>query len=112
MPAGSCLFCRIVRGEIPAKVVRDGVSYLAIEDINPKADTHLLVLPKRHLESFREVGMLEPAETKEMLEFVAQTARDVGLDDYRLIVNVGQDGGQTVMHLHWHVLGGRLPRFG
>jgi histidine triad (HIT) family protein len=87
-------------------LARDG--FVAIRDINPRADTHLLVLPERHVPSFREVGEFEGDEAKRMLEFVADTAREAGLDDYRVVVNVGPGGGQTVFHLHWHVLGGRV----
>ncbi len=88
--------------------VRKGDGFVAIRDINPKAETHLLVLPERHLESFREVSQLDASEAKRMLDFVAETARGEGLDDYRVVVNVGEGGGQTVFHLHWHVLGGRM----
>ena len=87
--------------------------FVAIRDINPQAETHLLVLPKRHVPSFREVGEFPSEEAKRMLDFVAETARIAGLDDYRVVVNVGEGAGQTVFHLHWHVLGGRvrgLPR--
>ncbi len=65
------------------------------------------MIPERHIETFRDVGTLEPDEAKRMLDFVARTAREAGLDDYRVVVNVGRGGGQTVFHLHWHVLGGR-----
>jgi histidine triad (HIT) family protein len=88
--------------------VRSGDGFVAIRDINPRADVHLLVLPERHLPSFREVGELGADEAKRMLEFVADTAREQGLDDYRVLVNVGEGGGQTIFHLHWHVLGGRV----
>ena len=67
---------------------------------------HLLVIPERHVASFREIGEFGPDESKRMLEFVADTAREAGLEDYRVIVNVGEGAGQTVFHLHWHVLGG------
>ena len=107
-----CLFCKIVAGEIPASVVRRGQGMLAFEDIAPKADTHVLVVPERHLESLRDVAELEPVEAKEMLDFVAGTALELGLEDYRVIVNVGPGGGQTVFHLHWHILAGNLPPFG
>lgn len=80
---------------------------MAIRDIAPKAPTHLLVIPERHIETFRDVARLDNGEAKRMLEFVAQTARDAGLEDYRVVVNVGEGGGQTIFHLHWHVLGGR-----
>jgi histidine triad (HIT) family protein len=80
---------------------------VAVNDINPKADTHLLVLPERHVDSFREVGEFPPDEARRMLEFIADTARGAGLEDYRVVVNVGRGAGQTIFHLHWHVLGGR-----
>ena len=80
---------------------------MAIKDINPRADVHLLVLLERHLDGFREVGELESEEAKRMLVFIADTANQAGLDDYRVIVNVGPGAGQTVFHLHWHILGGR-----
>jgi histidine triad (HIT) family protein len=88
--------------------VAAGEGFVAIRDINPAAETHLLVLPERHVDTFREVGEFEPDEAKRMLEFVARTAREAGLDDYRVVVNVGRSAGQTIFHLHWHVLGGRM----
>jgi histidine triad (HIT) family protein len=66
------------------------------------------VLPERHVDSFKDVAAFPAEEAKRMLEFVADTARQVGLDDYRVLVNVGPSGGQTVFHLHWHILGGRI----
>jgi histidine triad (HIT) family protein len=99
-----CLFCKLV-AEGDHVVERDG--FVAVNDINPKADVHLLVLPERHVESFRDVSEFGADEAKRMLEFVAETAREAGLDDYRVIVNVGRGAGQTIFHLHWHVLGGR-----
>jgi histidine triad (HIT) family protein len=85
---------------------------VAIRDINPRAETHLLVLPERHVDTFREVAEFEPDEALRMLAFVAETAAHAGLEDYRVVVNVGSGGGQTVFHLHWHVLGGvSLPAF-
>ena len=82
--------------------------FVAIRDINPQADTHLLVLPERHVDTFRDVGGFTAAEAKRMLEFVAETASIAGLEDYRVVVNVGPGAGQTVFHLHWHILGGRM----
>ena len=100
-----CLFCRLVReGERVARA--DG--FVAIQDINPQADTHLLVLPERHVDTFRDVGEFTPDEAKRMLDFVAATAAGAGLTDYRVLVNVGEGGGQTIFHLHWHVLGGTI----
>jgi histidine triad (HIT) family protein len=99
-----CLFCRLYReGDHVAR----GEGFVAIRDIAPKAPTHLLVIPERHVETFRDVGDFSAQEAKRMLEFVARTAADARLEDYRVVVNVGPGGGQTVFHLHWHVLGGR-----
>jgi histidine triad (HIT) family protein len=88
--------------------VRAGDGFVAIRDIAPKADTHLLVLPERHVASFREISEFPDEEAKRMLDFIAETAREAGLEDYRVVVNVGKGAGQTVFHLHWHVLGGRF----
>ena len=100
----NCLFCTLYReGDHVAAV--DG--FVAIRDINPQADSHLLVIPERHVDSFREIGEFPAREAKRMLEFVADTARQAGLTDYRVQVNVGASAGQTIFHLHWHVLGGR-----
>jgi histidine triad (HIT) family protein len=98
-----CLFCQLVQD---GDHVRKADGFVAIKDINPRADVHLLVLPERHVDSFREVGEFDADEAKRMLEFVADTAREAGLEDYRVIVNVGPGAGQTIFHLHWHVLGG------
>ncbi len=108
MSDADCIFCKIVRGEAPATVVNRADGLVAIEDINPKAAVHLLVIPERHLEPFRDVSAMGEEESKRMLDFVAETAKAAGLDDYRLMVFVGAGAGQTVFHLHWHVLGGRL----
>jgi len=98
-----CLFCRLVR---EGDHVHEADGFVAIRDINPQAPTHVLVLPERHVDTFRDVSEFDADEAKRMLEFVAGTARKVGLEDYRVIVNVGPGGGQTIYHLHWHVLGG------
>ena len=103
-----CIFCKIVAGDVPATIVNRGGGFIAIEDIAPKADTHLLVIPERHIETFRDIGELSPEEAKGMLDFVAETAMTVGLDDYRLMIFVGAGAGQTVFHLHWHIQGGRI----
>jgi histidine triad (HIT) family protein len=100
-----CLFCKLVR---EGDHVKKGDGFVAVRDINPKAETHLLVLPERHVDTFREVAAFPAEEAKRMLEFVADTAREAGLEDYRVLVNVGPTGGQTIFHLHWHVLGGRI----
>jgi histidine triad (HIT) family protein len=103
-----CLFCQLVRG---GDHVRSADGFVAVRDIAPKAPVHLLVLPERHVDTFREVNVFSPDEAKRMLEFVAETAREAGLEDYRVVVNVGPGAGQTIFHLHWHVMGGRLEAF-
>ena len=103
MSQPECLFCRLYA---EGDHVRKEGGFAAVRDINPKAPTHLLVIPERHVDTFHDVGEFPDEEAKRMLEFVAATAREAGLDDYRVIVNVGPGGGQTIFHLHWHILGG------
>jgi histidine triad (HIT) family protein len=98
-----CLFCSIAR---QGSYVNRAKGFVAINDINPQAAVHILVLPEHHVDTFRDVGEFSAGETKRMLEFVAETAAKVGLTDYRVLVNVGASAGQTVFHLHWHILGG------
>jgi histidine triad (HIT) family protein len=99
-----CLFCRLAReGDWINKT--DG--FVAVNDINPLAPVHVLVIPEGHIDTFRDVSAFDEADAKRMLDFVAETAAKVGLEDYRVLVNVGPGGGQTVFHLHWHILGGR-----
>jgi histidine triad (HIT) family protein len=103
--SADCLFCQLYRdGDHIAAT--DG--FVAIRDINPQAETHLLVLPEKHVESFHLIDAFDAGETKRMLEFVAQVAREQGLDDYRVVVNAGAGAGQTIFHLHWHILSGGL----
>jgi histidine triad (HIT) family protein len=103
--SSDCLFCRLVQ---EGDHIRKSDGFVAINDINPKAEVHLLVIPEKHVATFREVAEFSADEAKRMLEFVAETAREQGLEDYRVMVNVGEGGGQTIFHLHWHVLGGRM----
>ena len=98
-----CLFCTLYRdGDHVAST--DG--FVAIRDINPQADVHLLVIPERHIASFHEIEQLSPDEDKRMLDFIADVAARNDLSDYRVVVNAGPGAGQTIFHLHWHVLGG------
>jgi len=102
-PREDCLFCRLV-AEGDHVHAADG--FVAIRDINPLAETHLLVLPERHVDTFKEIGAFPDDEAARMLRFVAETAEAAGLEDYRVHLSVGAGAGQTVFHLHWHVLGG------
>ena len=103
----NCLFCRLAAD---GEHVHEADGFVAIRDINPIAETHLLVLPVRHVDTFRDIDAFPDDEAGRMLRFVAETAASAGLDDYKVLVNVGAGGGQTVFHLHWHVLGGRFDR--
>ncbi|MDP9178951.1 MAG: histidine triad nucleotide-binding protein [Gemmatimonadota bacterium] len=106
MPS-KCLFCRIVDGDIPADIVAEGDDAIVFRDINAQAPSHLLVIPRRHVESLDDAD--DAVELGELLRLAAEVARDEGLADsgYRVVINTNDDGGQTVRHLHLHVLGGR-----
>ena len=106
-PRDDCLFCSIVRD---GAYVHQAKGFVAINDLNPRAPVHVLVLPERHVGTFRDVSEFDAKESKRMLEFVAETAEKVGLREYRVLVNVGAGGGQTIFHLHWHILGGGESR--
>ena len=107
MPA-DCLFCRIVAGEIPSTRLHEDDLVIAIRDIDPQAPTHVLVLPVRHVESAADLGDGDGALLGRLFGVSASLAASEGLDSgWRLVTNVGDDGGQTVDHLHLHLLGGR-----
>jgi histidine triad (HIT) family protein len=104
-----CLFCRIVAGEVPATVVHEGPRTLAFRDLNPQAPTHVLVIPKDHHATAADLAEADPAYAGEVLAAAAAVARQEGLGSgYRLVANTGDDAGQSVHHLHVHVLGGRV----
>ena len=104
-----CLFCKIVAGEIPAKIARRSNEAVAFHDIDPRAPVHVLVIPTRHLPAVRDAGAGDAALLGRLLSFAADVARELGLDarGYRIVTNTGPDAGQSVDHLHFHVLGGR-----
>lgn len=105
-----CIFCRIAAGEIPARVVKRNSEALAFEDLNPQAPTHLLVIPVKHLAAVRDAQTAEDrALVGRVAAFASEVATELGLDagGYRLVSNTGVDGGQSVFHLHFHLLGGR-----
>jgi histidine triad (HIT) family protein len=104
-PENDCLFCRLVAD---GDHVASDDGFVAIRDINPLAETHLLVLPARHVDTFRDVSAFHDDEAARMLRFVAAAARSAGLENYRVLVNVGAGAGQTIFHLHWHILGGAV----
>ena len=108
----NCLFCKIVAGEIPSKKVYEDENVYAFHDINPNAPVHVLVIPKTHIASVQEVGEENLSAVAAVLKAIPVIARQLGLAEngYRVITNCGEDGGQTVKHLHFHILGGKkLP---
>jgi histidine triad (HIT) family protein len=102
-----CLFCKIIAGSISAAVVHQDEHVTAIRDVNPQAPTHILILPNRHLASVSEAGMPDEGLLGKLVLAAAEVARKEGLSDYRLVVNNGAGAGQSVFHLHVHLLGGR-----
>ena len=105
-----CLFCRIASGEIPATIVRRSDDAVAFRDLDPRAPTHVLVIPVKHLEAVRGAASDEDRRLLgALLAFTAEVASELGLDagGYRIVTNTGPDAGQSVAHLHLHLLGGR-----
>ncbi len=105
----NCLFCKIAAGDIPADVVRGDESVLAFRDINPQAPTHVLIVPREHIRSAADLTGKHAALLGQMFALSAQIAREEGVADagYRLVTNSGAAAGQSVGHLHFHLLGGR-----
>jgi histidine triad (HIT) family protein len=102
-----CLFCAIVAGDIPADVVLRTDSVVAFRDIDPKAPTHILVVPTQHYANVGELSDQKPELASAVLQAAAEVARMENLDGYRLVFNTGAEAGQSVFHVHGHVLGGR-----
>ena len=108
VPVMSCLFCKIIDGSIPSTAVYQDDQCYAFADINPKAPVHVLIAPREHIVSLAEAGAHHPALLGPLLWAAARIARDKSLDKgYRVVINTGDHGGQTVDHLHVHLLGGR-----
>ena len=103
-----CLFCRILRNEIPAKKIYEDEHTFAFEDINPQAPTHVLIIPKRHVRGLKEATSEDAELIGRCHLAAAHIARERGIEDgYRTVLNVGPQAGQSVFHLHVHLLGGR-----
>ncbi|MGN0680248.1 MAG: histidine triad nucleotide-binding protein [Oscillospiraceae bacterium] len=103
-----CIFCKIIAGEIPSTKVYEDDDILAFRDINPQAPTHILVIPKQHIAGVHEVNAGNAAVVAKIFVKIAEIAKQEGLTNgYRVVSNVGEDGGQTVPHLHFHILGGK-----
>ena len=109
--ADACLFCRIVRKEIPATIVAETPECVAFRDVNPQAPTHVLIVPREHIASLNEAK--DPAMIGRLALLAAEIAKREGISEggYRAVINTNADGGQTVFHLHLHLLGGRSLRW-
>ncbi len=106
----SCIFDKIVAGQIPSNKVLEDDKFLAFHDINPRAPVHILIIPKKHYENFQE---MDPTLMGEMTKFIQEVAIAIGVDKtgYRLVTNCGENSGQEVMHLHFHMLGGTMLKW-
>jgi histidine triad (HIT) family protein len=104
-----CIFCKIIAGEIPSTLLADTEHVIAIRDIAPKAPSHLLIIPKRHIPTMNDVEAQDHETMGAIITTIQQLAQREGIDKsgYRVIINTNTDGGQEVYHLHWHLLGGR-----
>jgi len=109
MAVESCLFCKIAAGEIASKIVYQDQDVVAFEDINPQAPRHVLLIPRRHIASIADLTREDGPVLAALFTTVAKLARDIGIAEsgYRIVTNVGPDSGQSVFHLHFHLLGGR-----
>jgi histidine triad (HIT) family protein len=106
--AMNCIFCKIAAGEIPSTAIYQDDSAYAFADLHPKAPVHILIVPREHIVSLRDAGEHHRGLLGHLLWVAAEIARSQGLKNgYRIVVNAGEDGGQTVDHLHLHLLGGR-----
>lgn len=104
-----CIFCKIVSGQIPSNKVFEDDKIIAFRDLDPKAPEHILVIPKKHIASLASAGPEDHKLLGHIQLKIAEIAKDLGISEsgYRVVTNIGQEGGQTVDHLHYHVLGGR-----
>jgi histidine triad (HIT) family protein len=107
--AADCIFCRIAAGEIPADTVAEDADFVAFRDLHPLAPVHVLVVPKQHVASLNDITEFGPGVDARLLRFIADTASRQGVAEsgYRVVSNIGPHAGQEVMHMHWHIIGGR-----
>ena len=108
-----CIFCQVAAHKTPAKILYEDESCLVLEDISPKAPVHLLVIPRKHITSLNDDLEADEALLGHMMMIVRQMAKNYGIDGtgYRTVINTNAEGGQTVFHLHIHILGGRALRW-
>lgn len=104
----NCLFCKIIRKEIPASIIYENEDVIAFNDINPQAPVHILIIPKEHISSPYEINENNSALSGKLIEAAAVIAKNKDLEGYRLVFNCNEIAGQTVFHIHAHMLGGRV----
>lgn len=102
-----CIFCKIAAGEIPSSKVYEDELVYAFNDIEPQAPVHILIIPKTHIKSMAEINESNSAVVAHIFEVAAKIAAEKGIDSYRVVSNCGESAGQTVMHLHFHLIAGR-----
>ena len=109
MSSADCLFCKISAGDVPADLVYESDEAIAFRDISPRAPTHVLIIPRQHIETINDLGPVDAALVGNLFLVAQQIAKDEGISDngYRVVMNCNADAGQTVFHLHLHMLGGR-----
>ena len=101
-----CIFCKIIKGEIPSGKIFENEKIIAFDDINPKAKVHILIVPKKHIESVKHLEQIDKELVSEMIFAAKKIAQEKKLEGYKLVINVGREGGQLVDHLHLHLLSG------
>ena len=104
-----CIFCRIANKEIKSDFIYEDEDIVVFNDVNPAAPVHLLVIPKKHISSIMEIGELEESVSARILKIISKVAKDMNIDEdgFRIVSNTGDGAGQSVKHLHFHILGGR-----
>ena len=109
----SCLFCRVINGEVPSRKVHEDETIVAFHDINPQAPVHVLVVPRKHVPTLNDLAPEDSALVGDMMRRAAAIAKDLGIDarGYRTVFNCNREAGQSVYHIHLHLLGGRAMRW-
>ena len=105
----NCIFCKIINREIPSSIIYEDEEIIAFKDIHPVAPVHILVIPKKHIESINNIKQEDEKTVGRIYSIIKQIAKEQGIDEkgYRVVVNCGEDGGQEVKHLHFHIIGGK-----
>ena len=103
----NCIFCKIIKREIPSEIIYEDEDLIAFKDVDPKAPCHALVIPKKHIRSLNDTSEADQALLGKLLLKCAAIAKEQGLVSYRVVTNTGEIAGQSVFHIHFHILGGR-----